>query len=51
MGRPAFREALRAYAIANRYRLVDRRASSGSAMDAASPRGLGDLWRRFGVAQ
>jgi hypothetical protein len=50
MGRPAFREALRAYAIANRFGWSTA-GEFRAAMDAASPRGLGDLWRRFGVAQ
>ena len=50
MGRPVFRAALRDYAIANRHGWSTE-AGFRAAMDAASPRGLGDLWRRFGVAQ
>ena len=48
MGSATFRAALRAYAIANRYGWSTA-AEFRAAMDAASPRGLGDLWRRFGV--
>jgi aminopeptidase N len=48
MGTVTFRTALREYAIANRYGWSTA-AEFRAAMDAASPRGLGDLWRRFGV--
>jgi hypothetical protein len=49
MGRPLFRATLRDYAIANRYGWSTA-PEFRAAMDSASPRGLGDLWRRFGVA-
>ncbi len=48
MGSATFRAALRDYAIANRYGWSTA-ARFRAAMETASPRGLGDLWRRFGV--
>ena len=48
MGRAPFRAALRQYAIANRYGWSTN-AEFRAAMDAASPVGLGDLWRRYRV--
>jgi hypothetical protein len=48
MGRRAFRAALRRYAIDQRYGWSTA-ARFRAAMDAASPVGLGDLWRRYDV--
>ena len=48
MGRPLFRATLRDYAIENRHGWSTA-GELRAVMDAASPRGLGDLWRRFGV--
>ena len=48
MGRRVFRAALRRYAIDNRYGWSTA-ARFRAAMDAASPRPLGDLWRRYEV--
>ena len=48
MGRPLFRATLRDYAIANRYGWSTAEEFR-AVMDAASPSGLGDLWRRFGI--
>jgi aminopeptidase N len=48
MGRQTFRAALRRYAIDQRYGWSTG-ARFRAAMDAASPRPLGDLWRRYGV--
>jgi hypothetical protein len=48
MGRARFETALREYALANRYGWSTA-AEFRSAMDAASPVSLGDLWRRYRV--
>jgi len=48
MGRHTFRAALRAYAIAHRYGWSTG-AAFRAAMDAATPKPLGPLWRRFRV--
>jgi hypothetical protein len=48
MGRARFEQALRDYAIANRYGWSTA-AEFRAAMDAASPVALGDLWRRYRV--
>ena len=48
MGSALFDDALRAYALANRYGWSTA-AEFRAAMDAASPVGLGDLWRRYRV--
>ena len=48
MGAAVFDAALRDYALANRYGWSTA-AEFRAAMDAASPVGLGDLWRRYRV--
>jgi hypothetical protein len=48
MGHVLFDGALRGYALANRYGWSTA-AKFRAAMDAASPVGLGDLWRRYRV--
>ncbi len=48
MGRARFEEALRAYALANRYGWSTA-AKFRAAMDAASPVSLAALWRRYRV--
>jgi hypothetical protein len=48
MGAARFDAALRDYALANRYGWSTA-AEFRAAMDAASPVGLGDLWRRYRV--
>ncbi len=48
MGSALFDDALHAYALANRYGWSTA-AEFRAAIDAASPVGLGDLWRRYRV--